>query len=226
MKEEIYGYVYKVTNNINGKIYVGQHKSTVLDESYWGSGVLIRRSQEKYGLENFTIEILEWCSSKEDLDSKEIYWIKELNSTDPAVGYNIGFGGRSCGDHHGELNPMYGKKHSAETLEKMRESKRGKKRSLESRIKQGLSRKNWHPSETTRARNSESHKGEKNAMYGVPRSGKDNPWYRHHHTEEARKRISEAAKNRVVHLTCQNCGCKFSARGPRAKLCSECKNKA
>ena len=110
MKEEIYGYVYKVTNNINGKIYVGQHKSRVLDESYWGSGVLIRRSQEKYGLENFTIEILEWCSSREDLDSKEIYWIKELNSTDPVVGYNIGFGGRSCGDHHGELNPMYGEK--------------------------------------------------------------------------------------------------------------------
>ena len=49
----LYGYIYKVTNLITNKIYIGQKKSSVfLDTKYLGSGVLIRKAVAKYGKEN------------------------------------------------------------------------------------------------------------------------------------------------------------------------------
>lgn len=45
----MYGYVYKTTNIINGKMYIGQHKSEKFDESYKGSGVILTKALEKYG---------------------------------------------------------------------------------------------------------------------------------------------------------------------------------
>ena len=49
----MYGYIYKTTNLINGKIYIGQHKSEEYDSSYYGSGKLIRRAIEKYGITKY-----------------------------------------------------------------------------------------------------------------------------------------------------------------------------
>ena len=50
----MFGYIYKITNKINGKIYVGKHKydKPEIDESYWCSGSYIMRSINKYGIEN------------------------------------------------------------------------------------------------------------------------------------------------------------------------------
>ena len=55
----MYGYVYKITNKTNNKIYVGQHKADHFDESYFGGGVIITSAVNKYGKENFDREILE-----------------------------------------------------------------------------------------------------------------------------------------------------------------------
>jgi hypothetical protein len=49
-----YGYIYKTTNLINGKIYIGQHKGC-LSSHYIGSGKLIRWAINKYGKRNFRI---------------------------------------------------------------------------------------------------------------------------------------------------------------------------
>jgi group I intron endonuclease len=86
----MYGYIYKTTNLINGKTYIGQKKSSKFEKSYYGSGLLISRAVEKYGIENFKIEILCWALSKEHLDELEILLI-ESNSVNE--NYNIAKGG-------------------------------------------------------------------------------------------------------------------------------------
>lgn len=93
----MFGYIYKTTNLINGKIYVGQHKANSFEpDIYIGSGTLFRRAVNKYGAENFKNELICECISQKDMDDKEILWIEELNTTDSSIGYNItkgGFGG-------------------------------------------------------------------------------------------------------------------------------------
>lgn len=84
--------IYKITNKINGKIYIGQRMK--IKDSYYGSGKLIKRAIKKYGKNNFTKEILEKCSTKEELNKKEVYWIKKLDSKIPN-GYNISDGGKT-----------------------------------------------------------------------------------------------------------------------------------
>jgi len=89
-----YGYIYKTTNLINSKIYVGKKKGIVENTSdYLGSGLLISYSIKKYGKENFKKEVLCYCSDFNDQNEKEKYWIKELKSNDLTIGYNIGKGG-------------------------------------------------------------------------------------------------------------------------------------
>lgn len=83
--------IYKITNLVNGKIYIG--KDTVSDKNYYGSGILIKRAIEKYGIENFKKEILEECISNNDLCLKEKYWIEYYGSTNLKIGYNISKGG-------------------------------------------------------------------------------------------------------------------------------------
>jgi group I intron endonuclease len=83
--------IYKITNKINNKIYIG--KDTTNDSNYYGSGVLITKSIKKHGIENFTKEILEVCDTNNILCEREKYWISFFNSCDLQIGYNISKGG-------------------------------------------------------------------------------------------------------------------------------------
>jgi len=90
----MYGYIYKTTNKINNKIYIGQKKSEIfLNESYLGSGKYLKHAIKKYGKENFTIELVDTADSKEDLNKLEIYYIDLYKATDKTIGYNIAKGG-------------------------------------------------------------------------------------------------------------------------------------
>ena len=112
----MYGYIYKTTNLITGKIYVGQKRASTFDTNYYGSGVRITNLLNKFGKEDFEIELLEECQSEQELNEREIYWIKTLNATDRNVGYNLMDGGYKVRGTH----------HSLETKKKISKSKTGK----------------------------------------------------------------------------------------------------
>lgn len=110
--------IYLITNNINGKIYIGQsidikrryaqHQRSGQPDKYANknerdSNTPIHLAMQKYGIENFTLSILEQCS-KDQLDEKEKYWIKKYNSCNKQIGYNISEGGQDKIGAKGEFH--------------------------------------------------------------------------------------------------------------------------
>lgn len=89
--------IYKTTNHINGKAYVGLHNGN--DPKYLGSGTIIKQALKKYGRANFSRETLEECSCDEELRLRESYWIDKLDAINSDMFYNIAPGGRGgyCG---------------------------------------------------------------------------------------------------------------------------------
>lgn len=86
--------IYKITNLINNKIYIGQHITSNINDEYMGSGIYLKRAQEKYGIENFKKEILFECENEEDLNKKEAELVNEefIKRKDT---YNVNLGGSS-----------------------------------------------------------------------------------------------------------------------------------
>lgn len=86
--------VYQITNTLNGKDYIGCHKTENKDDGYMGSGKVLKRAIKKYGLENFKKDILFEASSSEEMFTKE----KELVVLGPQS-YNVKEGGHGGFDH-------------------------------------------------------------------------------------------------------------------------------
>lgn len=132
--------IYLIKNTVDGKVYVGQsiyvrrriayHKNHLLngtdDNSY------LQRAVNKYGLQKFEFIMLE-SVPEEMLDDREKYWISKYNSTNRNLGYNRELGGNKGKivseevreAKRGVKNPMYGVKHSDETLKAMALHSRG-----------------------------------------------------------------------------------------------------
>ena len=90
----IIGYIYKTTNLLNGKIYVGKHEATKFEPNkYIGSGKILKLAIAKDGIENFKNELLDTADTLAELWIKEEQWIEALDARNPAVGYNIAKGG-------------------------------------------------------------------------------------------------------------------------------------
>jgi len=190
-----YHYIYKITNLIDGKYYIGMHSTNKLNDSYFGSGNRLMNAIKKYGRENFNKEILGYHDSREELAYIESLIVSQETVDDPKS-YNIKTGGLGgvfkCSQETKEKirNAHIGKKIPEETKKKMSDSAKGKKKTAQHayNISKGLS-------------------GEKNYMYGTHHSGETkkkisiantkekNGFYGKSHTEESRLKISESKKN-------------------------------
>ena len=116
------GIIYCITNEINGKKYIGQTRRTLerrWKEHCWrDNDQLITRAIKKYGKVNFNIKVLEKCN-KENLDNREMYWIA-FHNTYEGKGYNTHKGGRTLGE--GKDHPRTGQKTPEEVKNKMRQT--------------------------------------------------------------------------------------------------------
>ena len=166
--------IYKITNSINGKTYIGQHKYKKLDDGYMGSGKLLHRAYDKYGIENFDKEILVFnITSKKFINELEREYISFYRSIGKAE-YNILDGG--------DGGPtLLGKHRSEETKRKISESSKGKKmsdvacRKMAAKKYGNTNAKGHHPSAESNERNRQAHLGR-------------------HLSEESKRKLSEKMK--------------------------------
>jgi len=195
-----FNYVYCTTNILSGKKYIGSHSTDNLEDNYIGSGKALKDSIRSYGRQNFEIEILEFFKDKNKSLMLEEKWIKKLNTLIPN-GYNIspkgGLGVNGCISEETKKKiskankgkqPWLGKRHSKETIEKIRKNTNvagnrnpffGKKHSKESieKIRQ-RSGKNIPKTEEWKSKIGQSNKGKK-------------------HSEESRKKMSISHKGKI-----------------------------
>lgn len=163
--------IYKTINLLNNKIYIGQDYRNY--PKYLGGGQLIKKAIKKYGRENFKKEILEHCNSKEEMKSREIYWIQFYNSK-PPIGYNLSDGGEST----------LGYKFTKEQIKRMKKVQTGIKHPTQSQTIQKLIKEGkWIG----------NHKGYKMSKESIKKISKANTGKKKH-TEESKKKISEALK--------------------------------
>jgi group I intron endonuclease len=149
----MYYTVYKITNRINGKIYIGSHKTKDLNDNYMGSGKYLKYSQEKHGIENFTKEILFVFDTPELMYAKEAEIVNDEFLAEENT-YNLKLGGYGgfdylnawkenpthSADHYLKMSlrlkekypnsPMYGRKHSEDSKSKNSQSNLGNQRFL------------------------------------------------------------------------------------------------
>lgn len=109
--------IYKITNIITNKIYIGKTIKSLnerLNKHFryaykYDTHNVLSNSIRKHGRENFIIEEIEKCNSLKQLNKREIYWIKQLNSKVP-VGYNMTDGGDGLTNPSDELKTYISKR--------------------------------------------------------------------------------------------------------------------
>lgn len=168
--------IYKTTNIINGKFYIGKHQTKDLNDGYMGSGKILQRAINKYGKENFVTEILHVCKSEKHMNTLE----KILVVPDKEINYNLCDGGKGGFSYirknrlHFDLNgklpkeqmfearskggrttiERYGSRWTENFVMSARTSFKGKQHTEESKKKIGL-------------KNSKAQSGAKNSQHGT-----------------------------------------------------------
>lgn len=131
-------YIYRITNIINGKIYIGQ---TIQPNIRWSNHKsvtkrkptqCIHHAMKKYGVENFIFEVILTCKTQTDANEVEDVVITQYDSRNNDLGYNIARGGSS---NSGPAHHCYGKKLTQEHKNKIGISQLGKIMSNESKEK-------------------------------------------------------------------------------------------
>lgn len=118
----MYFLIYKTTNNINHKFYIGMHKTKNINDGYMGSGKLIQRAIKKYGVENFSREILYHCNDYTHMCQTEAKIITEDVTNNPLC-YNIVKGGNGGFEYinNAGLGGFDGRNHTQQTKNILRE---------------------------------------------------------------------------------------------------------
>lgn len=189
-------FIYKITNIINGRFYIGAHQTKNINDGYMGSGKALQAAYKKYGIENFKKEILFYCNSVEEMYAVEKELVQPFRNNKKS--YNIMEGGKGGFNSINELgqngskkgvvnrlkllsdpewysmwkeNQINGCKAHTATISKEEFSRRGKQANKTAKLNNGVySFEGKHHSEETKLiigkKNSKNQKGEKNSRFG------------------------------------------------------------
>ena len=174
--------IYKITNLINNKIYIGQHVTTNVNDDYMGSGDHIKNAIKKYGIENFKKEIIAECSSFDEMNDLERELVNQDFVNNPNT-YNHAIGGtygwKNCLKYKSEEEIQNIRKHAGDAIINLMKNPEYRKQHVE-KISNGLKEAGFDPrtflgkthSEETKRKMSETHKrnnhqkGEKHSQFG------------------------------------------------------------
>ena len=164
------GVIYKITNKLNGKIYIGQTARTLeerMKEHRWSNELYIDRAIRKYGINAFEVSVVEECTDSDELNERERYWIAFYNCKKPN-GYNMTDGGDGGAGHvvseeaKNKISKFHkGRKKSEKTCKKISESKTGHSLSKNHRNKIGETGRGRIASSKTRVQMSASCKNKR-----------------------------------------------------------------
>ncbi len=183
-KEKKYHFIYKTTNLLSGKYYIGMHSTNDLDDGYMGSGKRLRYSINKYGVANHKREVLEFFEDRQQLAARERE-IVNLNEIAKEECLNLcvgGDGGRGFTSEEQKLNA----KKSKEAQKILRETNKEWTEKYSLNISQGLKKSyeegkrekryvlDWtglsHSDDTKKKMSNahlDKHNGENNSQYGT-----------------------------------------------------------
>lgn len=195
----MFGTIYKITNIINSKVYIGQTKKAITvrfkEHSINKTKSAISNAIQKYGKENFEVKVLTYCNSMKEMNHREEYYIKLFNTLSPN-GYNLRAGGNNstCSDETkakiSKAKKGISHSHSEETKRKIGLANRKRKLSEYTKQKIANSRLGKKASIKTKLKMSKSKEGNKNHFFGSA------------HTQEARLKISKANDSRKIKILC------------------------
>jgi group I intron endonuclease len=193
--------IYCITNIVNGKRYVGQTRETLWNrwrghrnaalgasEQSYKARTAIGRAMRKYGVDRFTISVLEICTSADELDAREAHWIVQLGTLRPH-GYNLTAGGNTS-------------RRTPEVAAAISAANKGRIKTPEWRAKLSAAHKGKKLSAEQRAGISEFHRGRKQSeASNRKRSEALKGRVRGPRTEETRAKIAATLKGRQPPLT-------------------------
>lgn len=175
--------IYKITNNINGMIYIGCTTKSIQERLNSHKNAYKRKNNDLYiamrefGFDNFSVEVVEHGEDNNIRYDREVFYISKMDSTNPSIGYNRTIGGR------GTIGYVF------TDADKIKISNANRGRIVSDR-QRAITSKIWKgkklPKEI-RDKISKSRIGKY--------SGKDNSFYGKHHTEETKLAIGTANSN-------------------------------
>lgn len=173
LEKQKYYFIYQTTNKLNGKYYIGKHETYNLNDGYVGSGLLLHKAINKYGIENFERTILFFVNDIDSLNFAEKETVTEEIVNDP-MSYNLKVGGDGGWDHinnnrenYPDIGFVYINRHIGRPL-KTRE-----------KIKNTLKSKSKEISEITSIKLKTYWKNH------------THPWNGRHHSEESKRKIGK-----------------------------------
>ena len=99
----MYGHIYKITNLLNHKVYIGQTKRDpdLRWKEYLRGGHVVALKEDfiKFGKQNFTFDVIDSATTYQELSEKEKAWVTKLESNNPKKGYNRYLGGYGVSDY-------------------------------------------------------------------------------------------------------------------------------